>query len=444
MRLQNEENTACLSLTPALGTEIGAILERRRFEVMLKEGQSAEALAGFERLFAANPDTVNAAGVCRSLRALGRFDDALRFIDARLSETPDDNQLKREKYWLLFEGGFKVAKKAEDLELLLAYAETLLTLDDSPRSVNIIALSVFSLARSRARHDIVLDWTNRVIPSTLSTKPRSVDGRKIPSDRERFACHAVQCRLALGLSEEARQISLETVRLFPRSVDFSRWAALALAAAGKTAEAVVELIPLAEQARNRWYIRADLARLQLESGDIEAAWQSATKAAAGPGETKLKVNLYALLANIAITRNDIQAAVSHVELAWAIREREGWSVPGGLLELATSCGVVKPGDLDAALAKSRSCWVADSHCDNSSMREGIVKVLLAGHGNAFITPVDGGKDVFVQANDLPLDCREVGTRIRFISVTSFDTARQRESERAVRVIRADLPESKAA
>lgn len=410
--------------------------------------QFAEAGELFRQLWDGDGDAFSGSRYAYCLRKTGHADEALTVAQAVAEKYPEDAYARREVVWALYEAQFKPAKERSDLDALVRAGEQIVDLTDEELPIRLVSFAVVDLAKEKMKWLLVSAWCDRLDPQKLSPEPREMNGRRVVSEREQWYFAKIKSLVELKHWDEARTLAQEALTSFPRQRDFARWSAQALAGQGHPVEAIAELDSLARARQPEWYLLHALAELQHHSGQAEAAYKTACQAALAFGEDKAKVGLFVLIGRIALDQRRYDVAVRHLKLTQLVRTREGWSVPGEVVYLENRArGAAKQagetlGDLPDVLGKLRALcrrdWEAGVPPDqrvqpaqrsgpqsgrspapalqaDGQVRTGRIKAYKEDRGFGFITPDDGGADIFFHITQVrEVAVPEVGARVRYV------------------------------
>jgi cold shock CspA family protein len=300
--------------------------------------------------------------------------------------------------------------------------------------------AVIDAAKSATRWDIVSSWCDRLDRKQLATEPNMIEGRKGISEAERWYFAKVKALVELKQWAEARVFAKEATANFPHKVDFYRWAAQARARQGDLSGGVEELEEIIHRGRVQWYILSELAELQHELGQNDHALGNACKAALAPGEDRHKVRLYELLTRIHLQVGKLESAGRHVELAKAVRQREGWGINNDLAQLERQVNekmanaelAETPLSLSQLFKLCRRDW-EEGAIAGQARHVGHVSRLIDGKDFAFIAPEMGGDSVYVKLRDLPRAAQKANARVEYSLVNAYDKKKERDTVRATDV-----------
>jgi len=395
--------------------------------------QFAEASELFRQVWEGDGDAYSGGRYSFCLRKTGHADEALAVAQAVAEKYPDDIYVRREIVWALYDAEFKPAKERNDLDALVRAGQQIVDLTDEELPIRLVCFAIVDLAKEKMKWPLVAAWCDRVDSQKLSPEPREMNGRRVVSEREQWYFAKIKSLVELKHWDEARTLAQEALAPFPRQRDFARWSAQALAGQGHTLEAIAELESLARARQPEWYLLHDLAEMQSQAGQAEAAYKTACQAALAFGEDKAKVGLFVLIGRIALDQRRYDAAVRHLKLTQLVRTREGWSVPGVVVYLENRArGAAKqagetlenlPDELGKLRALCRWDWESEVPLDQRSqppprrapaptpqtdgqLHTGRIKTYKEDRGFGFITPDNGESDLFfhithVQAMALP-------------------------------------------
>lgn len=460
-------------------------------EAKRKQGDYPGAYEKFKEIWDSSGIPRSGCGCAHCLRKMGRCEEAALIAREVMEKSPQVTWALNELIWSLIQGDLKKARERGDLEVMNAVAEEIFSLSNDDLSRRVTFFSVMDIFRHKMKWDSMLQWCEKINPEMLPIeKPIPEEKHKGISERERYYYAKIRALMNLDRWDDARNTCKEAQALFPRKVDFPRWAARARGEAGDIDGALAEFQDLLRRYRGEWYIDAERAELLQKKGEQESALALACSAAMGRGELKTKVNVMSLIAKILQATGDNEMALINIALAKEVRTREKWSVPRDLLDLEFSVQQVlkaegKPHSVssesfEAIRDKCREYWARHSEKAGpggdvrrapqlvkagSSSRgttsdpvtggapsatsavvrnaQGSAEPAIVGRGSGklfvlnknfgFIKPDDGSDNVFVLVQDIPKDYRSVGTGVTYSLKTNFDHKKGKDSVRAVEV-----------
>jgi len=411
-------------------------------ESLRKEKKFTEAAEQFAILWQQKPSTMYGWRYAFCLRKLDKTDDAESVLKDVLEKFPDDKFAKSEMGWILYEKELKPAKEESDLGKTLHFANEILKLNSEAFAMRLIAQVVMKVAKGKKKWDVVLEWSNKLNPTDLSTETRMFDGKRGMSERETWYVGRAKALLELGHFDEARVFAQQGIVEFPDELFLARTAALALARNGKLDEGANELQKLLNHRRADWYVKADLADVEFSRGNRGEAFRLMSDAVSNSQDDEYKLGCFVTLGKIALEMNKLEIAAEHVALAKAVRAANNWSISPDLAQLEQN--VIKafkdanepfPSLSSDVKELSKIChqrW-REGATEGLEFIKGTLKPFDSNKPFAFIKRDDGKEDVFVLLRNVPRKCAQEGAQLEFVLEKSFDQKKNRESTQASKV-----------
>jgi tetratricopeptide (TPR) repeat protein/cold shock CspA family protein len=408
----------------------------------LRKTDPAKALEPFRQLWETQGQFRVASRYAYCLRKVGRAEEAISVCRAALEKYPKNLYIESELAWAIYDSKIKPAKEDADLGAILTAANEILKLNPNPMALQRVALSVIQVAKARANWAVVLEWTDKIKPTDLTDKPFEVDGRKGMSDREVWFIAKSNALAKLKRYSEARAVAQEGQTYFPNSVFLARNAALALAGDGHPQEAAVELRSLILKSRADWYVKVDLAEIELQIGNASEAYRLGCEAAQNPQDEEYKLGLFLILARAALVNGQRQIAAEHVILNKIIRKKQGWKIPAEVIQLEEEIQLAIqkageslpsiPNDVDELQKVCRKHW-REGATAGLAKKTGRLGRIDPNKPFSFIFPDDRSERVFVRLKNIPKHLAIEGQKVEFAIKPSFDPKKGVESVEAVDV-----------
>ncbi len=420
--------------------------EWKKAETFRKAEIFGRAAKAFKEVWDQTGDPQAGWRYAHCLRRSGYHDLAINVLTELNEFYPDDQDIREEFVWSIYEGRLLSAKNQADNRGIIDAAREMVAAGAEGRSLKLAVFSVVSAAKTKGHWNLISAWCDLLDPQDLDTTTRGAGKGTIPSDRERWYFAKLK---ALVCSEEwhtARELAEVARNEFPSNQSFLRWHANSLAGVGH----LVEAVDLLETLRPRipWYALHDISKYCLEIEEDERAWPVAQEGARCPGPDSAKVNLWELMARLSLALGMGDCALSHVGLMEAVRRDENWPLRPSHQELINT--VVLNCDLKSLPSRETKEWkrLCRGHWGGQSVE--IEKLQKPDPGSrpktgkivgwdvertfAFIQPSQGGEQVFFLAKDAPQNALSNGTKVNYRTIKHFDKRKNRESLRAVDIV----------
>jgi tetratricopeptide (TPR) repeat protein len=264
------------------------------------------------------------------------------------------------------------------------------------------------------------------------------------SEMEDWYVNFSHAYLKCGEYQKAIEIALEGMKTFPNELFLARTVALAHFRSGNTQAGVDMMRPLLNHPKCQWYIRSELAEMEIQLGNSDEAYRLLCQALLTKQEDQFKVKNLETYASLSIKMNRFREAKAAIAFASAIRTNAGWSLPDSLISLLSTCNSAlqkEGGKLpetishQAELAKICYGFWKEGALEGLERIRGKVTQIRPDRKYAFIQPEDGGDSVIVFLRDLPRDCSVENTPVEFSREKSFDVKKNRDSYKAVQIQR---------
>lgn len=411
-------------------------------EVLRNQKKYIEAAEQFAFLWKQKPIAMFGQRYAFCLRKLNKINEAEVVLKEVLEKFPEDKYAKSEMGWVLYDKELKPAKEESDLGKTLNFANEIIKLNPDLFAVRLVAMAVMKVAKGKKKWEIVLEWSNKLNPTDLSSEARIFDGKRGMSERETWYVGRSKALLELGQFDDARTFAQKGLVEFPDELFLARTAALALARSGKLEEGADELRKLLNHRRADWYVKADLADVEFSRGNLADAFRIMSDAVSNSQDDEYKLGCFVILGKIALEMSKLDIAAEHVALAKAVRTANNWSISPELAQLEQN--VIKafkdvnepfpnlPSDAKELSKICRQRW-SEGASEGLEFIKGTLKPFDSNKPFAFIKRDDGKEDVFVLLRNLPRNCAKDGARLEFILEKSFDQKKNRESTQAVKV-----------
>lgn len=417
----------------------------RKAEALRKAEIFGRAAKAFKEYWDQTGDPEAGWRYAHCMRKSGYWETALGLLNELAEFYPELDDIREERVWALYEGRLLPAKAKGECQPIIEAAREMVAAEAEGAPLKMAVFAVVAAAKTRGHWKLVSAWCDLLEPDKLDNKPRSAGKGSIPSDRERWYFAKVKSLINLEDWHLAAAVAEDACREFPTNTNFVRWKANSWAGLGLPADAVELLNTL--RPRIPWYALADMARYTMELEQVEEAWELALEAAVAVGQDSAKVNLWELMARLALATAQPEAALTHAGLMQAVRNEESWPLRPSQQELI--CTVLQENSLATLPSKASQQWkklckthwgrFAESPSASTSSTppkekiEGKVTNWDVERTFAFLAPIDGDEEVFVLSKDIPEKARHNGARVKFRPIKHFDKRKNRESLRAVQL-----------
>ncbi|MBM3269819.1 MAG: cold shock domain-containing protein [Candidatus Sericytochromatia bacterium] len=425
--------------------------EARRLQ---DQGRLAEAARLYLEAYRASPSSFRASRHLHCARKVSAASarSALEFAREAAEAWPEDIWVQREAVWVHYDAylkGFDAAggkAQPEECRQAIKTARWMLEATREELPVRLAAFGGAKAAKALGAWDEVLDLLDRMSAEGLSGEPNNANGKRLPSDRERWYTMRARALFELRRYDDALAVASEGAAACGGGEGLPRLQALSYMALGDLEPARSLLEQIDRRCAPQWYVKADLARIRMRQGDVKGALALACEAALLPGDAKGRIGMFEEMAEMLSTLGSQDGAACHLGLALAIAESEGWErrrercarklddlflVHGETLaESALSIDTAAQ-PLGAALNRCGGIW-RDQLSTLRPRRAGRIKAWNAEREFGFITATDG-TDLYFQGRNFRAMGRspEVGMAVEFEVRSSYDHKKQRDSQVAV-------------
>jgi tetratricopeptide (TPR) repeat protein/cold shock CspA family protein len=406
----------------------------------LRKTDPAKALEPFRQLWETQGQFRVASRYAYCLRKVGRAEEAISVCRTALEKYPGNLYVASELAWAIYDLKIKPAKEDADLGAILMAANEIVKLNPNPMVLQRVVLSVIKVAKDKSNWTVVLEWADKLKPTDLSVKPLEIDRRKGMSDREIWYIAKSNALAKLKRYSESRAVAQEGQAQFPNSIFLARNAALALAGDGQPQRAATELRELILKSRADWYVKVDLAEIELQIGNAAEAYRLACEAAQNPQDEEYKLRLFLIIARAALAIGQRQIAAVHVTLNKLIRSKNSWKIPAEVTQLEEEIrSAMKnageslhaiPNEVDELQKVCRKYW-QEGATAGLTRKTGRLGRVDPTKPFSFIFPDDRSERVFVRIKNIPKHLAIEGRRVEFAIKPSFDPKKGVKSVEAV-------------
>lgn len=411
-----------------------------------KAKKFAEAIPLYQEMLEINPSAYATRWLIYCLRKSGEIEEAFTTAQEALKQYPQDSYLRSEMAWVIYDRDIKPAKDAGDIGRLINTARKALDLDpENELLIKVAGQAVMKTAKSANNTDwkIVAEFAQKINPDTLSEEKRkSADGKYYMSEKEDWFVNVSRAFLECGEFQNAINIASIGLESFPNEIFLIRTIALAQFRSGDPHTAAETMMPLLTHPRTTWYIRSELAEIEMQLGNTEEAYRLLCQALQTRQDYQYKVKNLERFAEVCLLMDKLEEGYTTLAFTRAVRTQAGYPIPETLIQLEKKFqqAFISNGQTPPDLPKGQSeltqlcekIW-KNSAAEGLQRYRGKVTGVNPDRKYAFIRPVEGEISPIVFGTDLPRDCRVDGTLVEYSLEKSFDKKKNRDSFKAVHV-----------
>jgi tetratricopeptide (TPR) repeat protein len=370
------------------------------------------------------------------LRKAGFAEISIRQGKIANSQFPNNTYIRSELVWSYYDAKIKTEEAQRNLSNLIRAAEEVLSVNPDTLPKELVVFAVIKAAKQKDDWQTVSTWCDKLNPQTISEDRASSSSGRTMSNKEKWFFAKIKSLIELKKWEQARILGLEASKIYPNQIQFYRWSALALGGQGLELQAIEELNNLIVRFREEWYIFQDIGELYSKIHQPEPALQLLCRSALCHGEDKLKVSLYASIAEKSLILDKLEMAADTLILAKLVRQREEWRVSQQLQSLEKiivqklreeTSSWQPTQNLRELYRKCHRHWQTEVYA-NEPRYSGTIHSLPPDKQHGWIMAEDGRRIFFLQ-RELPPHLRQEQLSVDFLLQESWD---RRRGERSVR------------
>ena len=342
--------------------------------------------------------------------------------------------------WILYN---KYIKNSEDLDEILEAAELVTELKNQedqskdskyPCPYTLSLLKVLENLNKNNDFEEVLMWAEMIKPNYLNPKASEFNGRKYPSNREKYYSQVTKALLKLDEIDRCYEMSKEALELEELTDDvWFNWRLAKCANELGEYDEAIEYLEKVIAKKPDWYIKAEMANSYYFKGDFENSLTYAIDAVLTPSPSESKVNVYSLIADL-IEDEYPEEALKHRYLEYSIRLNKEWKIDDVLRDEIEEAGFDTENTQYWKIEKELKPFWNDIKYKGQELKYGIISNILP-HGKAgFIQGEDNisyyfSKSDFKGNDD---DYREM-TSVSFYATERFDKKKGEMKPNAVNI-----------
>lgn len=420
--------------------------QSQQADELRKNGKYLEAIPLYQEQVKTSFSSYPTRWLINCLRKAGKLEEAYKIGNEALVKFPNDKYIKSEVAWVLYDHDLKPCKESGSFTPITEVSKRILEID--PENT-FLKLRVTQLVLKIAKHANNPDWrwvaeiAQTINPNELSSEKRTnSDGKSYMSEKEDWFINAAHANLKCGQFKKAIEIAAKGLDSFPNELFLLRTIALAKFQSGDAQTGAEVMRPLLNHPRCEWYIRSELAEMEVHLGNQEEAYRLLCQALLSKQEDQFKVKNLETFASLAMKMNKLEEANCALAFANTIRTNAKWTIPNSLTNLRRECqaafqkaGVKQPEITASQTDLARTCdkiW-SEGALEGMERFRGKVTQIRSDRKYAFIKPDSGGESAIVFLRDLPRDCAVEDVTVEYSLEKSFDVKRNKDSFKAVQV-----------
>ena len=335
--------------------------------------------------------------LAQRFRKENKNDEAEEIFREFWEKSPEDfSEFNKTTFsWILYN---KYIKNNDNLDEILENAELITEVTkqqnqskDSryPCPYTLTVLKVLELLNKNNAFEEVVMWAEMINPDYLSAKASDFNGRKYPSNKEKYYSQLTKALLKLDDIDTCYELSKEALELEELTDDtwFNWRLAKCANELGEYDEAIDYLKKMIAK-KPDWYMKAEIANSYFFKGDFENSLDYAIDAALTPAPSESKVNVYSLIADI-IEDEYPEEALKHRYLEYSIRLNKEWKIEDRLAEEIENAGLDMDNTEYWKIEKELKGFWNDLKFKNQEIQYGIISNILPNGKVGFIQGEDG-------------------------------------------------------
>ena len=424
---------------------------KKRADELRKSKKYADALPLYKKLWEEHRENCNeweGWGYALCLKHLKDYQKALEISREVYKLKPNFENIKNVYAWCVYYTEIAV-EKVNDEQRFLKAGEAILELSKQEDQYSPYTQTVFKILEylnNKAIYptDKILEWTDKLNFKILDNTPFSFTDnqgktRELAPKKEQYFMWRTKALLEKGRFDECIKLSQEALDIFEKfHYDNDVWffwrIALSYKGLGQPEKALEQLKSLLKR-KNEWFIHKEIAEIYLEQGNHEQALKFAIDSALGFGDADKKLNVYKLLSEILMSKNQNEEAKKHIEFIYQIRKAKNWKMDIDLQNLINQFQIdtAKTIDLKNFEKELKKLW-EKLKFSNQTQLTGTIKSILP-NGKAGFIESENKKSYYFQLRNFKAkpELAKVGQKVTFFLEEGFDTKKNQKTENAVNI-----------
>lgn len=342
--------------------------------------------------------------------------------------------------WILYN---KYIKNNENIDEIVENGELITKLKKQedqtknskyPCPYTLAVLKVLEALNKNNDFEEVMMWAETLNPDYLSSKAIDFNGRKYPSNKEKYYSQLTKALLKLDDVDACYELSKEALQLDELTDDiWFKWRLAKCAnEIGEYDEAIGYLKEIITKKQD-WYIKAEIANSYYFKGDFENSLSYAIDAALTTAPSESKVNVYSLIADL-IEDEYPEEAMQNRYLEYSIRLKKQWKIDDRLTEKIENAGLDTENKEYLKIENNLKNFWNDLKYKNQEIHYGIISKILP-HGKAGFIQSEEGNSYFFKKYEFKGNMNQFRemTSVSFYLKEGYDKSKNEVKMNAVNI-----------
>ncbi|MDO5823164.1 lipopolysaccharide assembly protein LapB [Methanobrevibacter sp.] len=342
--------------------------------------------------------------------------------------------------WILYN---KYIKNNENIDEIVENGELITKLKKQedqtknskyPCPYTLAVLKVLEALNKNNDFEEVMMWAETLNPDYLSSKAIDFNGRKYPSNKEKYYSQLTKALLKLDDVDACYELSKEALQLDELTDEiWFKWRLAKCAnEIGEYDEAIGYLKEIITKKQD-WYIKAEIANSYYFKGDFENSLSYAIDAALTTAPSESKVNVYSLIADL-IEDEYPEEAMQNRYLEYSIRLKKQWKIDDRLTEKIENAGLDTENKEYLKIENNLKNFWNDLKYKNQEIHYGIISKILP-HGKAGFIQSEEGNSYFFKKYEFKGNMNQFRemTSVSFYLKEGYDKSKNEVKMNAVNI-----------
>lgn len=342
--------------------------------------------------------------------------------------------------WILYN---KYIKNNENIDEIVENGELITKLKKQedqtknskyPCPYTLAVLKVLEALNKNNDFEEVMMWAETLNPDYLSSKAIDFNGRKYPSNKEKYYSQLTKALLKLDDVDACYELSKEALQLDELTDDiWFKWRLAKCANEIGEYDEAIEYLKEIITKKQDWYIKAEIANSYYFKGDFENSLSYAIDAALTTAPSESKVNVYSLIADL-IEDEYPEEAMQNRYLEYSIRLKKQWKIDDRLTEKIENAGLDTENKEYLKIENNLKNFWNDLKYKNQEIHYGIISKILP-HGKAGFIQSEEGNSYFFKKYEFKGNMNQFRemTSVSFYLKEGYDKSKNEVKMNAVNI-----------